>query len=104
MATAQHHNRRARVLTFSYDHGGESRTACLEVTSDGGLRVVKCGSKKKFRGLGDAVAAVTNAVGIKPCGGCQRRREALNRATPNWLRRFLQRFKKSAERTDRNHQ
>lgn len=51
-------------------------------------------------GLGEVIAASTKAVGIKPCGGCQRRREALNRATPNWLRRFLQRFKKSAERTD----
>lgn len=33
-------------------------------------------------GLGDVVAAVTKAVGIKPCGGCQKRRERLNRAFP----------------------
>ncbi|MFI1864998.1 hypothetical protein [Streptomyces jumonjinensis] len=32
-------------------------------------------------GLGDAVARVTTAVGIRPCGGCGRRAEALNR----WL-------------------
>lgn len=31
--------------------------------------------------LGERVAAITKAVGIKPCGGCQKRREALNRAT-----------------------
>ena len=36
----------------------------------------------KWRGLGDVVAAATKAVGIKPCGGCQKRREALNRAVP----------------------
>ncbi|WP_369147286.1 hypothetical protein [Streptomyces sp. R44] len=30
-------------------------------------------------GLGDAVARVTSAVGIRPCGGCGRRAEALNR-------------------------
>ncbi|OSP39630.1 hypothetical protein B7767_30660 [Streptomyces sp. 13-12-16] len=30
-------------------------------------------------GLGDAVARVTTAVGIRPCGGCGRRAEALNR-------------------------
>lgn len=30
-------------------------------------------------GLGDAVARVTAAVGIRPCGGCGRRAEALNR-------------------------
>lgn len=79
MATTQHHHRRARVLTFSYDHDGEARTACLEVTASGGLRVVKCGRRKKVRGLGDAVAAVTKAVGIVPCGGCKQRQETLNR-------------------------
>ncbi|MEE1766246.1 hypothetical protein [Streptomyces sp. SP18BB07] len=29
-------------------------------------------------GLGDAVARVTTAMGIRPCGGCGRRAEALN--------------------------
>jgi hypothetical protein len=32
-------------------------------------------------GLGDVVKRVTSAVGIQPCGGCQRRAQALN----NWL-------------------
>lgn len=35
------------------------------------------------RGLGDVVANVTKAVGIRPCGGCQKRREALNEIVPN---------------------
>lgn len=30
-------------------------------------------------GLGDAVKRATTALGIKPCGGCQRRAAALNR-------------------------
>jgi hypothetical protein len=30
-------------------------------------------------GLGDALRQVTYAVGIKPCGGCERRARALNR-------------------------
>jgi hypothetical protein len=30
-------------------------------------------------GLGDVVKRVTTAVGIKPCSGCQRRAQALNR-------------------------
>jgi hypothetical protein len=30
-------------------------------------------------GLGDAVKRVTTAVGIRPCSGCQRRAELLNR-------------------------
>jgi hypothetical protein len=29
-------------------------------------------------GLGDIIKRVTHAVGIKPCGGCNRRAESLN--------------------------
>lgn len=35
-----------------------------------------------INGLGDVVAAATKAIGIKPCGGCQQRREALNKIVP----------------------
>jgi hypothetical protein len=30
-------------------------------------------------GLGDVIKRATSAVGIRPCGGCQRRAVALNR-------------------------
>ncbi len=33
---------------------------------------------KDVHGLGDMVAAATAAVGIKPCGGCKKRADALN--------------------------
>ncbi len=33
------------------------------------------------RGLGDTIKRATDAVGVKPCGGCQRRRESLNKLT-----------------------
>jgi nucleotidyltransferase/DNA polymerase involved in DNA repair len=33
---------------------------------------------KKMRGVGDVIAKVTKAVGIEPCGGCQKRRKKLN--------------------------
>ena len=32
----------------------------------------------KSRGLGDALAKLTKAVGVRPCGGCGRRRKVLN--------------------------
>jgi hypothetical protein len=32
----------------------------------------------KETGLGDAIKRVTNAFGIRPCGGCERRAAALN--------------------------
>ena len=40
-------------------------------------------------GLGDVIAGATKAVGIKPCGKCQQRQAALNRATPSYVRRLL---------------
>jgi hypothetical protein len=30
-------------------------------------------------GLGDAIKRVTYAIGIKPCGGCEKRAASLNR-------------------------
>jgi hypothetical protein len=30
-------------------------------------------------GLGDAVKRATSYIGVRPCGGCQKRAEALNR-------------------------
>lgn len=35
---------------------------------------------KRDIGLGDAVKKLTQAVGVRPCGGCARRAAALNRA------------------------
>jgi len=32
-------------------------------------------------GLGDAIKRVTYAMGIRPCGGCEKRAAALNRWT-----------------------
>lgn len=42
-------------------------------------------------GLGDVVAGAANAVGIKkrPGCGCQKRQDAMNRATPPYIRRVL---------------
>lgn len=33
-------------------------------------------------GLGDTIKQVTNALGIKQCGGCKRRQEKLNKLFP----------------------
>jgi hypothetical protein len=41
-------------------------------------------------GLGDVIKRATSAIGIKPCGGCLRRAEALNR----WLAFSSGRLKK----------
>ena len=39
------------------------------------------------RGLGDAVAKVTKAVGIKPCDGCKDRQAKLNDITQRVVRK-----------------
>lgn len=39
--------------------------------------------KCKVKGLGDVIAKVTKFFGIKECGGCKKRREALNKAFPS---------------------
>lgn len=36
----------------------------------------------KSRGFGDTIAKVTKAVGVKPCGRCKKRQEALNKRFP----------------------
>ncbi len=38
--------------------------------------------KAKSRGLGDTIAKLTKAIGIKPCGGCKRRQRWLNGLLP----------------------
>ena len=55
-------------------------------------------SQHKPVGLGDTVAAVTTAAGIKPCGGCKKRQAALNKATPGWLSRILLRSSQLVDR------
>ena len=39
-------------------------------------------SLAEMKGLGDAVAKITSAIGIKPCAGCKKRQETLNKAVP----------------------
>ena len=36
--------------------------------------------KEISHGVGDTIAKVTKAVGIKPCGGCKKRQKAINEA------------------------
>jgi len=39
-------------------------------------------AKAPSRGLGDTIAKLTKAVGIKPCGGCKDRQKKLNEWFP----------------------
>lgn len=37
---------------------------------------------KKDKGVGDTVARVTSRLGVRPCSGCKKRQEALNKKLP----------------------
>jgi hypothetical protein len=39
-------------------------------------------ARQQSKGLGDTIAKITSAVGIKPCGGCAKRQMYLNRLIP----------------------
>ena len=69
------------VHVIDFEHDG--RRYLQHVQRDG-LRLELVGQPEPAppRGFGDTVAAITNAVGIKPCGGCKARQAALNKLFP----------------------
>lgn len=60
------------VREFDCPHG---------VTAEGG-QIIQGTKPDKSRGLGDTIAKVTKAVGVRPCGGCKKRQEKLNKLLP----------------------
>jgi len=61
---------------------------CVWETTETGVTCINCEHTKKRSsirncdasdGWGEKVAKLTKMVGIKPCGGCSKRRAALNR-------------------------
>ena len=80
------------IIKVEYTFEGEVRSRCFSVSQLGELQSAECTPISTFEshGLGDAVAASIQAVGgPAPCGGCAKRKAALNAATPGWLRRTI---------------
>jgi hypothetical protein len=49
------------------------------------LMIVKSSEQRKQMqsiGLGDTIEKITKSLGIKPCGGCKKRQEWLNKKVP----------------------
>ena len=76
------------MIRIKYIHAGVTRMVVAQILPDGELEFVGK-STVDGKGIGDTVAAVTTAAGIKPCGRCKKRQAALNKATPGWLSRIL---------------
>jgi hypothetical protein len=94
METTGNHQPRPSLVTVIYTHEGEQRTRCFHVV-DGELVSTQCRKCRTSadggtsRGIGTLIEAGTKAVGIQPCGNCLKRKEALNKATPGWVKRIL---------------
>ena len=89
METTRQHQLGAPLLTrLRYRWNGDERMRCFHIV-DGEPVAADC--PPKFNGLGDVVAGAAKAVGVKPSPGCgcEKRREALNRATPKVVARLL---------------
>ena len=84
------------MIRIKYIHAGVTRMAVAQILPNGELEFV--GKSEVSPGIGDTVAAVTTAAGIKPCGGCKKRQAALNNATPGWLSRILLRSSQLVDR------
>lgn len=82
------------MLIVSYSFKTEMRTRCFKVSPQGEPEPVPCPEPRPRRkaGLGTAIKAATTAVGIKPCGGCQRRAAQLDAVTPGWVAKLLARL------------
>jgi hypothetical protein len=98
METTIKRNSQSSVIRVRYQHGSETLLRCFTIVG-GELEKIECPPHpREIIGVGDAVAAATKAVGVKPCGGCAKRQAALNRATPGWLSRILLRSSQLVDR------
>lgn len=68
--------RRIHEIITAYENGEPLTEEEMEVIDSKPEGVVVS------KGLGDTVAKITSAVGIKPCGGCKERQKKLNRLFP----------------------
>jgi hypothetical protein len=91
--------RHAPVLRrIRYSHQGEQRERCFAIVN-GEPEPVTC---RQLPGLGDVVAGATTAAGVTPCGGCLRRKQAMNRLTPGWVKQMLHLVSRAISRFWRN--
>lgn len=83
------------MLIVSYSFKTEMRTRCFKVSPQGEPEPVPCPEPRPRRkaGLGTAIKAATTAVGIKPCGGCQRRAAQLDEIPVDWLKHVWEKIR-----------
>lgn len=76
-------DKRVRILLGLYARGKISRDVLdAEGIDPGQTPPPAIPQPQRSRGLGDTIAKMTAAVGIKPCGGCKKRQKILNKLVP----------------------
>ncbi len=75
-----------QLKRLTWVHDGRKMEACFRV---GGGHPIRVPCEAELPGVGDVVSKATSAAGLKPCPGCERRHQQLNRATPHWFKRLL---------------
>ncbi len=68
-------------LFVDMDHPAFRQAFDLKPLPRAGVRTGISGAQQS-RGLGDTIKKLTSMVGIKQCGGCKKRQEALNKLIP----------------------
>ena len=58
----------------------DSSIANIIIEWDASDNMTKHKIARQSRGLGDSIAKMAKALGVKPCAGCGERQEALNKA------------------------
>ena len=81
------HSKNMRRIASDCDHPAVAQAKTIYHCENCQLRVPIDAGKPALiqvgsRGLGDTVAKLTSALGIKPCGGCEGRRDLLNKLIP----------------------
>jgi len=77
-------NRMMKALKsgFHWPETATSTATATTATTNASPAARSSPKRVRPRGLGDVVKAATSAVGITPCGSCQKRAEWLNRKFP----------------------
>ena len=67
---------------------GDAGLKALESMPPEAIAEIHTGSQRCGMLLGDVIADMTKAIGIPPCGGCEKRRQWLNTAH-QWVRDYF---------------
>jgi len=101
-------------LIFIYNGRKGKRKLVCQINEDDTLTIVKNTSISDFKiypqnlnrfeevpmkkGFGELIASVTKFFGAKPCAPCDKRRKYLNKITPSWMSKQIEKLYRGKEK------